>query len=71
MYNRVPLIKQVQSKWKKFFLKIGLFLTPIQVAAFYGNFKSEMLLQEQYLKYFSKFVAYKQTGDILKLNPNI
>lgn len=70
-YNKLPFFKNIQGKWKRFFSKVFLFLTPIYLASGYSIYKSATDVEKYYQKYFDQYCKYKCTGDLRDINPDI
>lgn len=70
-FNKLPLFNRIQGKWKRFFTKGLLFLTPVYIISGYNIYQQNNSLERQYQKYFPRYVKYKCTGNILDMNPNV
>ena len=70
-HNKIPLLRRVQSKWKKFFTKFFILMLPVQAASFYGSIKIEQENFQFYTKYFPEYVKFKQTGDVRALSQTV
>ena len=71
LYNRIPLIRRVQKRWKRVTLKGLIVIVPYVLGAMYSNFENVKFLLQCYEKFKGDYQVYKQEGDVKVLNPKI
>lgn len=71
LYNRIPLIRRVQKRWKRIVLKGLIVIVPYLIGSMYSNFVNVKFLLEIYEKNKRNYKVYKEEGDIKVLNPKI